>query len=109
MNESEKKRSALVVELISYRNADNKTKLTSLSTDGSSSKKAAINFNSSKESIEKEITEAGVISIIGGTTDGFGAVQNELLQLLSWADKCAERLIDESQVYYCGGKLRITR
>ena len=44
MNESEKKRSALVVELISYRNADNKIKLTSLSTDGSSSKKAAISF-----------------------------------------------------------------
>ena len=123
MDESEKKRSALVVKLINYRNADNKTKLTLLSTDGSSSKKAAISFNSSKESIENEITEAGVILIIGGTTDSFGAAQNELLRLLSWADECAERLneeeritflrmqslIDESQVYDYGGKFRITR
>ena len=61
--------------------------------------------------------------IIGCTTDSFGAVQNELLQLLSWADECAETLneeeritflrmqslIDESQVYDYGGKFRITR
>ena len=44
MDESEEKRDALVVKLIQYRDAENRTQSTSLSTDGSSSKKAMISF-----------------------------------------------------------------
>ena len=91
--------------------------------DGSASKKATISFNASKESIENEITKKGVSLIFGGTTDGFGAAQNELLKLLTWADECAggltpeehadylsvKSLVDDSQIYDYGGKFRVKR
>ena len=61
--------------------------------------------------------------IFGGTTDGFGAAQNELLKLLTWADECAggltkeehadylsvKSLVDDSQIYDYGGKFRVKR
>ena len=94
-----------------------------MSTDDSSSKKAIICFNASKNSIDNEITEKRVSLIIGGPIDGFGAAQNELQQLLTRADECVEglieeeraayvrvtSLIDDSQVYEYGGKFRIKR
>ena len=58
-DESEKKRDASVDKLIQYKSANNQTKGTLLSTDGSSSKKAIISFNASKRSIENEATKKG--------------------------------------------------
>lgn len=94
----EKKKDALVVKLLQYRNANNETRAMSLSTDGSSSKKTIISFNANKDSMENKMTKKGVSSITGGATDGFGAVQNESLQSLSWPVECVEGLNGEDRV-----------